>query len=145
MAHSRDVRVLAEHNLLASLLILDEPEFVLDVSSIICPKDFHDFAYSPPMNQHSRIFIAMQTLSTFGEQINQVTVATKLYESIKESHGGDMGCRNVSDIAEMSLMMSESGTALDYLEYAKAVAQLANPKGIKRPGPSISLPLNPRR
>ncbi len=132
MGNLKDVRELAEHNLLASLLLLREPEYVKEVSAIICPKDFHDCAYTPPMNQHYRIFIAMQTLTSLKTNIDQVTVATKLYESINESHGGDMGNRKVSDIAEMSGMISDVDCPLDYLAYAKSVHQLANSEAIKK-------------
>ncbi len=133
MSNLRDVRVLAEHNLLASLLLLYEPDFVKEVSAIVSPEDFHDAHYRPPLNQHYRIFVAMQALAALNIQINQVTVATKLYESIQESHGGDMGHREVSDIAEMSGMFSEVESVLDYLDYAKSVSQLANPDKSNKP------------
>ena len=132
MSNLRDVRTVAEHNLIAALLVLRDPGYVKDVSAVVCPKDFHDSQFLPPLNQHYRIFIAMQTLAALGQTVNQVTVATKLYESIKESHGGDMGHRECSDIAEMSLMLSELECAMDYMEYAKSIAALAHPEGTKQ-------------
>lgn len=101
----------AEMALLGTILIESagraRPELMREIAATVRSDDFLD--YHRYDNQHSRIFSAMLSCS----YPDQIGVAQEMDRQ---------GTLRTGDIAYMSLCIAETPCSLDYLHYARAVA-----------------------